>query len=210
MKPIIAILLLFFTACTEVKPPAAVTPTEIPKVERIALWWENTSAHHPERKVWSDLLTANISSNLSLYSEAKDIAEICPKYFSLSDVQKVKAIGEFYVALAYNESGFKVDSNSVDVGNKTDKSTWSVGLYQLSASDKSAKAFKATFDTLKDPLTNISVATEQMKSQLKTCGELILPNASKCRYWAIILEGNKYQKISDVKSRVLKYAPACK
>lgn len=49
-----------------------------------------------------------------------------------------------------------------------------------------------------------------MRRQLKNTNTIILPNSSKYRYWAVLLHNNKYSKISEIKSRVLKYAPNCK
>lgn len=187
--------------------PVNETPQQ---VERISLYWENTSAPHPERIPWSDTLTAIIRTDLPAYAASKDIAEICPKFKDLSEDGQVKAISEFWVALAYFESSFNPKSNSVDVGKPGDKGSWSVGLYQMSANDGAAKVYKATFETLQDPLVNIKVATEQMRRQLKNTNEILLPNSSKYRYWAVALENNKFSKIPEIKARVLKYAPECK
>lgn len=179
-------------------------------VERISLYWENTTEPHPERAPWSDFLIDIIKTDLPLYMGARDIVEICPKIKSLSEREQVVAIGEFWVALAYFESGFNPNSASVDVGTSSDKGSWSVGLYQMSSNDSSAKVYKATFETLKDPLINIKVATEQMRRQIKNTNEIILPNSSKHRYWAIILRNNRFNQIAKVKERVLKNVPSCK
>lgn len=182
----------------------------IPNTSRIALYWENTTEPHPERKPWSDKLTGIIEKDLKQYNEAKDITRICAKYKSLKDTQKIKAIGEFYVGLAYYESSFNPKSFSVDVGTKNDLGSYSVGLFQVSANDSAAKVYKATFENLKTPLMNIDVATEIFRRQLKNTGLLILPNSSKNRYFATILDGNKYTKTPEIIARVNKHAPFCK
>lgn len=211
---LISILILgsqFLTSCATKPADTTIPPVVVKPAERIALYWENTSSPHPERKPWSDELTAEVRKNLPTFSKAKDIKEICPKFDSLNEDQKVKGISEFFVALAYFESSFNPKSNSVDVGNKTNKCSWSIGLFQLSCTDSAAKAVGATtFESLQDPIMNIRAVSETFKRQINNCGEFILPNTSKCRYFATILEGNKYSKIPEIKARVLKYAPSCK
>ena len=77
---------------------------------RIALSWENTTEPHPERKPWSDLITAHLQKNINIYNQATDIAEFCPKFKTLNDPPKVKALGELIVAMIYYESGYKPTS----------------------------------------------------------------------------------------------------
>ena len=67
-----------------------------------------------------------------------------------------------------------------------------------------------TFNTLQDPIVNIKEAIEQMRRQLKNTSTILLQNSSKYRYWAVLLHNNKYSKIPEIKSRVLKYASFCK
>lgn len=177
---------------------------------RINLSWENTTNPHPERAPWSDLLIGVLRANLSTYEAAEDITAICPHFNSLATEAKLKALGELFVATAYHESRFNPLSSSVDVGSQADKGSWSVGLYQMSANDSACKAYKASFESLKDPLVNIKCATEQMRRQIAKTGKVLLPNSSPQRYWAVLLEGNKYSKIPDIKARVLTNSPACK
>lgn len=227
MKPnllMILIAIAFLVGCTQSdvdKTNASITSgdktavvashdvTQVKPSERIALSWENTTAPHPERKPWSDKLTSIIKTDLVKYSEAKDITRICPKYKTLKDEQKIKAIGELYVGLAYYESSFNPKSFSVDVGNKNNKETWSVGLYSMSGVDSASRLYGADFTKLQDPLINIQVAAEQIRRQLKNTGLLILPNSSKYRYYAVILDGNKYSKVSEILARVKKNSPSC-
>lgn len=193
---------------TPVAPAETTLPANVNG--RISLYWENTTEAHPERKVWSDSLTSEIDKNFQLFDNAKDTTSFCPNYKSLNKDQKIKAFGELFVGLSYYESGFNPKSYSVDVGNKNNKETWSVGLFQMSGIDGSAQVYKANFDTLQDPIVNIKVAVEQFKRQITKTGLFYLPNSSPQRYYATILVGNKYSKISEINSRVLKYAPACK
>lgn len=183
--------------------------TSVKPAERIALFWENTTSPKPDRKPWSDALISALDKNFATLGKATDTKRFCPKYSSLSKEQKLKAMGEFFVALAYYESGYNPESSSVDVGTKDDLNSYSVGLYQMSGNDSAAKLFKADYKALKNPITNINVAVEQMRKQIKNTGLFILPNTSKFRYWAIILDGNKYSKVPQVIERVKKHAPFC-
>lgn len=220
MKLLISIALLLTFGCvqtptvpsqdTNVPPQDTTPPISTPEpLSYIPLYWENTTSPRPERAPWTKQLSELIKQNLTTYSEAKDIGEICSKFYSLTDLGKIKAIGEFFVAMAYYESSFNPNSASVDVGTQGDKGSWSVGLYQMSGNDGSAKKFGCDFTCLQDPLMNIKVANEQMVRQITRTGLILLPNSNASRYWAVILKGNKYSKIADIQARVKKYAPEC-
>lgn len=167
--------------------------------------WDNDT-----RKAWSTHLDKIMHEDMNIYASASDISKLCPKFNALNSDQKAQALSEFWIALALYESGWNPKDYSVDVGNKSDKGSWSVGLYQMSANDSAAKKYGASFESLKDPLVNITVATEQMRRQIDKCGAIFLDNKSKCRYWAVALHSNKFSKIPEIKARVLKYAPECK
>lgn len=198
--------LICLTGCATANAPSSRDPI---LTERIPLYWENTTAPHPERKPWSDALVKEVRKNLSDYSKAKDIKEICPRFESLNEDQKVKGISEFFVALAFYESGFNPKSSSVDVGNKDNRNSYSDGLFQVSGTDRVSRSLGYTYQDLLKPIPNIEVATEIFRRQISNCGEFILPNSSKCRYFATLLEGNKYNKIKEIKARVLKHAKEC-
>lgn len=223
----IALLLsvvLFYFGCETVKLNADGNPvTTDPKVNaesssdtlvdknlRIALYWENTTQPHPERAAWSDVIVSNTDKYFTVYNGASDIIRFCPKYKILSKDLKTKAIGEFLVALAYYESAFNPRSSAVDVGNKNDRNSYSDGLFQMSGNDSAAKIFNYTYVDLLKPIQNINTAMYQLNIQIKNTGLFILPNSSKYRYWATILDGNKYNQIKPIIDRVIKYAPACK
>jgi len=199
----LCIATILVTACTQL-PTAPTTPTG----EHISLSWESG---HSERAAWSDKWASIITESMDVYSGASDITRICPKFKSLTADQKIKAIGEFWVSVAYYESGFNPKSQSVDVGSKDNKDSWSVGLYQLSARDSAnKKGPNYSFSELNEALPNIHLAHVQMTTQIKNCGKLILENGSKCRYWAVILDGNKYSKVSQILSRTQSNASFCK
>lgn len=221
MKFITLLLFVIFAiGCkqTEAPTPAPVeqtqpTPAPIvtePVVYGIAGSWENTTESHPERQPWTAKLEKLFTQDLGLYGSATDVVDFCPKFHDLNDSQKLKALIEFSIALALYESSFKPGQYSVDVGTKNDKGSWSVGLYQMSGNDNSAKEIGATFETLKDPLVNIEVYMIQLKKQIAKRNKFFLNNSDSMRYWAVALRQNKYSKIPEIKARVLKYSPACK
>lgn len=196
----------------ETPPEKAVT---MPKLS-----WETS----PDRAGWTKKVLEVVAVDLFTYDAAGDVKRICPKWDSISPPEKVLAIGEFFVALSYFEStsykkvGDKTvvtewdpKNESVDVGKPGDKDTWSVGLYQVSAIDSAnRKGPKFTYEQLKTPLPNIELAGIIMKKQIANCGKIILPNSSKCRYWAVILDGNKYSKAAQIIARTQAKAPFCK
>lgn len=187
-----------------------------PKPERIALSWEAVPAKHWKdgkmyygKPEWSDLIVNTFKKDLALYSGASDVVQICPRFHSLSEKEKLHALGEFWVAVAYHESNYKPTDESVDVGTQGDKGSWSVGLYQMSANDTSAKEVKVTYEMLKEGEPNILVAMTQLKKQITKKNAFFLQRFDPMRYWAVILLNGKYQKIDDIKSRVKKNAAYC-
>lgn len=204
-----------FNPSKHVEPPAPIeSPKELPPVviepdERMALYWENTTEPHPERAPWSDALIGTLKKDFTHFSSAYDWKDICRGFTSLTDAQKLKAMGEFWVAVAYYESSFKPGQESVDVGTKGDKGSWSVGLYQMSANDNAAKAEGVDYLGLKDPVKNIKVAMNQFHRQIKNTNLVLLHKTNKYRYWAVILKDGKYEKIDEIKARVKKQAPFC-
>jgi hypothetical protein len=187
---------------TEIKGSIVVSSdTTLPEV---SLSWEKD---HSERKEWSKELLSQIENNKTLFLEAKDFSAICPK-ISLPEDKKKLALAEFFVAVVLHESGFKPESSSVDVGKKEDLESYSVGLFQMSGNDSSAKKFNAKYSDLKNPIINIKVAMEQFRKQISKEGLFLLPNKSPMRYWAVILVGNKYNKI-DINKRMKDKASYC-
>lgn len=216
-------MLTFCTSCTTkqstpeshvevvvVNPPLPAKEEKAVEATRIALYWEDTTEAHPERMPWSDKLTSIVRNDLALYSIAKDITEVCPNFHALTEGQKVEALGEFWVAIALHESGFNPKSSSVDVGSAKDRNSYSDGLYQMSGNDGASKKYGYNYKDLLDPIKNIEVATEQMRRQITKTGEIFLPKSHPNRYWAVILEGGRYQQIAKIKAQTLKYAPFCK
>ncbi len=175
----------------EYKPAQVVNNTTEPK--EYALAWDSKISGKD-----SQFLKDSVQDRIDTFSSASDAELIHPQFKSFSKYDKVRLLSHFFVAVAKFESGYNPKSYSVDVGTKNDKGSWSVGLYQLSANDSSAKMLGATFETLQLPQVNISVALIQMDKQIKNTGLIFLPNNSKYRYWAVLLKGNKYSKIDQI------------
>lgn len=199
----IALMCMIMIGCTQM-------PTA-PKGEpagRIALKWEATDKPHPERAEWSDALTALIRQNLATYDKAADITKICPKYKDLSESGKIKAIGEFWVALSYFESGYSPTSASVDVGTADDKDTWSVGLFQMSVVDQAnyKLPFGYKYADLLKPIPNITLAHAVMMKQIQNKSSILLKSGV---YWAPLKIGGKYDHIDEIIARVKANAKEC-
>lgn len=190
-----------------------VTTTTLPDENvtyRIPLSWEHTPSYkkYYGKAEWSDEIINHFHKNFDVYNSSTDFVEVCPKFKTLSTDQKLKALGEFWVATANHESAYNPSSNAVDVGSQSNKDTWSVGLYQMSVTD-SANIYGYKFADLQDGLKNIKVAQEQLRRQVSKSGLFMLANTSPSRYWAVILKGNKYSQIPAIISQTRKQAPAC-
>ena len=200
---LLGIVLIGATGC-QTAPPLIDKPEA---QARVALSWETK----PERIAWSDSLMSRMDTDWALFDSAKDIGKFCPKYGSLPKQSRMKAWGEIWVGLAYYESSWNPKSASVDVGDPKKQDTYSIGLYQVSVVDQpwAGGGTKYSYDELLTPLANIHLATVLMRRQLKNTQTIVLDNSSKLRYWAILLSGNRYQKINEIITRVKNNVPEC-
>lgn len=193
----------FLCGCTK----APVEPKVEPAPKPIALSWDSSA-----RAGWSNHLLAKIIEKKAVLDTAKDIKEFCPKYSSLNHAGQLKAWGEFFVALAYYESGFNPKTSSVDVGDPKKRDTYSIGLFQVSVVDQSWAGgnLKYSYDQLLTPKPNMDLAMELVNRFVKARKAIFLENTDKpYRYFAVILRGNKDSKIPEIIARVRKYAPEC-
>lgn len=188
--------------------PAQTPVTSPPTSARIALSWESKSFARAE---WSEVLTGLIRENLHVYNGAKDITRIVPNWANLSSDQKVKALGEFFVALCTRESSWDPTEQSVDVGTKSNRDSWSIGLFQMSVRDWQNDPKKGgpgyTFEQLIKPLPGIRLFHRAMILQIENTGKLILKMGEKHYYWAPILEGNKHYALPAILTDMKKAAP---
>jgi hypothetical protein len=189
------------------KPVYTVLPTVLPipvPEPVISLSWEK---NHPERAAWSKILMTEISDAFETLDKAKDINIFCPKYTkALTKAQKLNAWGEFFVWLAYYESGWDEKEMDQDVGDAGDFSTYSTGLFQVSAIDIEAYSLQKvlhnySYKDLQTVEPNIKLAMALMSRQILRQGLICV---SSNVYWSTL--SNKfyapYQKIDEISSRV--------
>ena len=148
---------------------------------------------------WGELIKRLVIANIETFDEASDIHDIRPDWTNLSDEQKAEVMEAFFKSLVYFESAYNPLSESVDVGNKYDKQTWSVGLLQLSGVDKKNLGLPVGYDYegLKNPENNIQQGIAIMVNQIKKRGKILIPKSEKGNpgvYWATLNPGNKYDK----------------
>jgi hypothetical protein len=182
----------------KVEPPM---PQEVKREVEVRLSWEKSK---PEAKQWTKALWQAVADAHDVLSKAQDWERIYP-HFKISEKKlQIKIMAELLVAVAYYESGWNPKSQAVDVGTKADKNSWSIGLYQVSVCDqKNLKLPMAyTFEALIMAEPNIQLMMAILKRQVEKYGKIILDNNSRGKYWAVILDGNKYQKISQIIDRM--------
>lgn len=152
---------------------------------------------------WSEHVEGLIRTNLTSFDKASDITKIRSDWFSLTEDQKVMVLGQFMKALAYYESGYNPLSESVDVGTKGNKETWSVGLLQLSGVDKANLGLSVGYDYegLKNPFNNLNQGIAIFVNQIAKRGKIIIPKSEKGNpgvYFATLNPGNKYDKSEKI------------
>jgi len=171
----------------------------------LSLSWDSK----PERIEWSNYL---ISRLYGIYEshiiKIKDMARFRPDWAGLTKDQQIFVIAELIVQMAKYESGWNPKSASVDVGKKEKRDTWSIGLLQISVVDQSwAKPrdkAKYTYEELLTAIPNLDLSLAILTRQIEKDGRLVLPNKSNLRYWAVMLDGNKYSKVSAIESFIKK------
>lgn len=209
--------LIFSVGCTPTVPTEP-TPTPTPAT-RISLSWETDSKRAP----WSDELVSMVRKNFEVFQTASDVQQFCPKFKTLSDDQKLKALGEIIVGVIYFESAYNPTSwmteTTMGIDPITGKQVKSQGLLQLSYQDIQWAKF-CEFEWSKDKLLSPSDPKATINDPYKNlrCGIQIMANQVRSRksltltsgvYWAVLRINGKYSKIPQIILRVKKYAPAC-
>lgn len=169
------------------------------KSPQVPLSWEIK----PERKEWSTYIYGLIAGELfNTLDQAKDVERLCKKYKTLSFEQRVTVFSELISQMAYYESSWNQKSAAVDVGQADKKDTWSVGLMQISVTDQWGDLkLGYNYDDLLQPKPNLHLALKILERQVKSTGLVILPNSHKMRYWAVLLDGNKYSKVTQITAK---------
>lgn len=157
----------------------------------------------PERKEWTTYLMSKIDEQWDVLSKAQDAQELCPNYKSMTVEAQKEFWGELFVAMAFYESAWKPDARYFELT----MGYYSEGLFQVSVVDNSWSKCGLTKETILQPLPNINCAVLLMSRQIRMYNEIVI---QKGAYWAVIKDGNKYQKIKEIKSRIETNLSACK
>jgi len=179
-------------------------PVETPQVP-FRLSWDNKA----ERLPWTGYIFSRLYEMYDSHIvKIKDMERFRIDWVALTKDQRIYVMAEIIVQMAKHESGWNPDSASVDVGNKDKKDTWSIGLLQLSVADQSwvkpRDKTRYTYEELIKPIPNLDLAFSILKRQIEKDGRLVLPNKSPLRYWAVMLDGNKYSKVDSIISVIKK------
>jgi hypothetical protein len=187
-------------------PSAPATPPPISAQKAEQLVWESSS--RPERSDWSNALLQYVDERFDLLDEADDIADFCPPYARLTRPERVNAWANLIASVTYYESAWNPTSNSVDVGNASDRDTWSVGLLQLSVVDQVSYGFQFgyAFADLQKPLPNLRLGVAILARQVSHYGLIAIPTGHSGLYWAVLHPGGKYDQSANIKKMTQKIA----
>lgn len=172
----------------------------------------SSQSSYPKTSKWNDswtpALEKMIEERLEIFKTATDLNRIKVGFHTLSKENQIVILREFIKAICYYESGYNPRLQNVDVGEKSDKNTWSIGLMQISQVDQ--KSFKLalnyTFDQLLEPIPNLHLALEILERQIMKTGKFILHKSSPFRYWAVILDDGRYSELPSILSYTRNYS----
>lgn len=152
---------------------------------------------------WSQKLEILFKGHFDIFDRALDTDKLSPNWKNLTLDQKVDLLIELFKWMAYYESSWNPLSQSVDVGKKDQKDTWSIGLMQMSVIDQTSYRTntKWTYDDLLKPENNLHLAVLVMVRMIINKGK-IFRALGESGYWAVIIEGGKYQKIDQILAKV--------
>jgi hypothetical protein len=222
----ILFLLTFIVACNETTAPvippvipdngsSGGSPSQPPPTAYVfeSLSWEIAS--NRDGKDWSSFIFAEIE----LYGQALlstpviDVGTFCPNYDSLSKYQKINFWGALISGMVRYESNYNPTMRYVESTMGADPITGvqvaSEGLLQLSYQDSKWYPFCNEFSweadknlaandprkTILDPYKNLRCGLKILNQQIANKKEITV---SKGAYWAVILEGGKYQQIAGI------------
>lgn len=156
---------------------------------------------------WDNELKRLIEPKIEILQLATDVKELDAHFDSLTKDQKIDKFKEFFKWLAYYESAWNPKSQSVDVGVKNDRGTWSIGLLQLSVVDQKNLNIELgyDFDDLLLPVPNLKLGIEIMCNQVKKRGKLMIPkweHGNPSLYWATLCPGGKYDQSAAILKQV--------
>ena len=147
---------------------------------------------------WSVYLDSLIIKDLPTLLSAKDLDLMHPNFVKLDVESQVKLFVELFKQMVKYESNYNPTSASVDVGNKSERDTWSIGLLQLSVVDQ--KSFNIdlgySYDDLLTPIKNLDLGFKIMIRQIRKYKKIFINKGESGVYWAVIYVGGKYDKSS--------------
>ena len=194
---------------------SADSPSQPPPSAHVfeSLSWEISS--NRDGKDWSSFIFTEIEVNgqALLTTPVSDVATFCPNYNSLSKYQKINFWGALISAMVRYESNYNPTLRYVESTMGADPITGaqvaSEGLLQLSYQDSKWYPFCNEFSwaadknfaandprkTILDPYKNLRCGMKILNQQIAKRKEITV---SKGAYWAVILEGGKYQQIAGI------------
>lgn len=216
------IILLFLSIAVVLTGCLNGTANDSEQVDGYLLAWDSKDSPRLE---WSKTILTTVDSEFQKLSEAKDMNEVCPNFHLLDSDEQKMVFGELIVAMAFYESSWKPTSWMVESTMRKDCVTGrqirSEGLMQMSYCDTTWAKF-CEFDwskdknldendpkkTIFDPHKNLRCAIKVLANQTNNHKKLRLGRGKQ--YWAVILDGGKYDKTPQIKERILKRIPKCK
>ncbi len=201
--------IIFMTACTHMQtvttqaplPPPIVAP--VTPSQPVILTWNTPD--HPERAQWTTDIINIITPDLATFGQATDITQFRPDWAQLKPNQQIQSVAEIFSSDSYYESGWDPSEADVDVGEQSDKNTWSVGLMQMSQCDQANYGlnFGFTYNDLITEKPNLILAEAILVQQIKNYGRILIPWSEKSHvYWSSMSPGNKYDSSALIIQRV--------
>lgn len=214
--------LLFLLACSpkkngfeRIEPPAVIpVPISKPQPKMESLAWEKVRA---EGTNWSKYVFHLLETDLrSMIAKVQDMTIFCPKYQSLTDTQKINALGMLIAGIAKYESDFDPLSRNRESTMGTDPITGSTvhseGLLQLSYQDVTGWSF-CEFDwnadrhlgprdprkTIFDPYRNLNCGLRILAEQIDKYHRIVIDHGA---YWAVLKLNGKYQQVRAIANLV--------
>jgi hypothetical protein len=134
------------------------------------------------------------------FTLAKDIKTLRPDWDILTTQQRCQVLATFWKAVALYESNYDPNCQCVDVGSRSNKDTWSIGLLQLSVVDQSNWNIRLGYNykNLLAPLNNLNLGILIMDKQIKKRGKILIPQGEQGTYWATIHPGGRYDKSKHI------------
>lgn len=178
------------------------------------LSWESAKSTNVK---WSNFVFNLIDKEeFSKLDRATDATNFCPKYDSLSRLQKINFWGALISGMTRYESNYKTTTRMVEVGLGKDpftgKQIASEGLLQLSYADAKYRSYckmswaadknKADTDptkTIFDPYINLECGVKILSNQVYNKGKIAITSGA---YWSVIKPDHANEKLSEISAIV--------